>query len=327
MNIFQSIRRILFSLEWIDKISPIKKNTLWSFLIKSDLNVSLKFLTPAATLTDSRSSSPLCNFAFPTNLFFSAGPRFPTSSTVRSNQSSINSSYLHQDVGLPKRSGIFAVNQLLAVKRSVDFTRFDPIMDSAGFSLFSGGEPSRSSSESFIIGIVEEFKQYTLTRDLVRNKILFFFDKTTSSASTFWLWKCSFCAMRTWRDFVDTGQEPTETVMILSVLLDRLVQKGQDDMMTTKIVSMKFFFHHNAHWWNLMCANWLVGFESNNYQNKVPNMQKETDCDSFSHQNDNKRTSDRSDEKLVARHKRTLVSPSKSVLENEELIFSLSWER
>ena len=42
---------------------------------------------------------------------FSAGPRFSASSTIRSNQSSINSSYLKQDVDPPKKGGIFVVIQ------------------------------------------------------------------------------------------------------------------------------------------------------------------------------------------------------------------------
>ena len=60
--------------------------------------VFLKYLTPSVALRDSRLRSPLCISASPTSRFFSAGPRSVTSSTVRSNQSSINSSYLNQDV-------------------------------------------------------------------------------------------------------------------------------------------------------------------------------------------------------------------------------------
>ena len=44
-----------------------------------------------------------------TSRFFSAGPRFSASTTGRSNQSSINSSYLNQEVGPSKSGGIFVV--------------------------------------------------------------------------------------------------------------------------------------------------------------------------------------------------------------------------
>ena len=76
--------------------------------MKGSLNVSLKYLTPSVALRDSRSSSPLYISASPTSRLFSAGPCFVSSSTVRSNQSSINSSYFNQDVG-PSKSGGFCV--------------------------------------------------------------------------------------------------------------------------------------------------------------------------------------------------------------------------
>ena len=62
------------------------------------LNVFLKYLTPSVALKDSRLRGPLHISASPTSLFFSAGPRFSASCTVRYNQSSINSSYANQDV-------------------------------------------------------------------------------------------------------------------------------------------------------------------------------------------------------------------------------------
>ena len=66
------------------------------------------------------------------------------------------------------------------------------------------------------------------------------------SATTLWLLACSFCGNRTWRDTIDTGQEPTKLQGILSVL-DRFWRRGQDDMMTTKIVAARSFFRHYAH--------------------------------------------------------------------------------
>ena len=137
-------------------------------------------MTPPAALRDSQICRPLCRSASPTSLFFSAGPRFSASSTVRSNQSSIISSYLNQDVDPSKRW--IAVIPLPAVYRSVDSARYAPTVDSASFSLFPAGKSSRSSSQSFIIDIVEILQQYPLTRDLVHDKILFF-NKTTSSAT------------------------------------------------------------------------------------------------------------------------------------------------
>ena len=82
--------------------------------MKWDLNLSLKYLTPSAVFRCSQSTSPLNTSASPTSLFFSFGPRFSASSTVRSNQSSINSSYLNQNVDPSKRDGIFVVIPLPA---------------------------------------------------------------------------------------------------------------------------------------------------------------------------------------------------------------------
>ena len=45
---------------------------------------------------------------------------------------------------------------------------------------------------------------------------------------------------------VDTGREYTKTVVILSLLLDRLWHKSQEDMMTIRIVSMKSIFRHKG---------------------------------------------------------------------------------
>ena len=86
----------LFLFDWTERISRGTHSELP--LMKWSLNVFLKYLTPSVALRDSLLSSPLYISASPTSRLFSAGPRFVSSNTVRSNQSSINSSYLNQDV-------------------------------------------------------------------------------------------------------------------------------------------------------------------------------------------------------------------------------------
>ena len=94
--------------------------------MKWRLKVFLKYLTPSSALRDSQLGSPLRISASPTNLFFSAGSRFLASSTVSSNQSSISSSYLNQDVGPSKSGGIFVVIPLPAAHCSDDSARYAP---------------------------------------------------------------------------------------------------------------------------------------------------------------------------------------------------------
>ena len=100
--------------------------------MKWGLNVSLKYLTPSCALRDSRLRSSLCISASPTSLFFTAGPRLLPSSTVRSNQSSISSSHLNQEVTPLNSGGIFVVISLAAVHWSVDSARYAPTKDSTG---------------------------------------------------------------------------------------------------------------------------------------------------------------------------------------------------
>ena len=111
---------------------------------------------------------------------------------------------------------------LPAVYRSVDFSRYAPTIDSAGFSLFSAGKSSRSSSWSFIIDIVEVIQQYPLTRDLVHDKILLLAIKPKAPLP---LCGCEY-VLSVWtvrdRIQVDTRQEPTQILMNLSLLLDRV---------------------------------------------------------------------------------------------------------
>ena len=56
--------------------------------------------------------------------------------------------------------------------------------------------------------------------------------------------------------------------MVLSLLLDRLWQKGQEGIMITRVVSMKSLFRHKAHSWHLMSANWPVGLEPTGIRTK-----------------------------------------------------------
>ena len=118
--------------------------------MKWGLKVFLKYLTPSVTLRDSRSSSPLYISASPTSRFFSAGPRFVSSSTVRSNQSSINSSYLNQDVDPAKSSGLFVVIPLRAEESNVDSARYAPTNDFLHSFLYSDGRSPKIPSQSLI---------------------------------------------------------------------------------------------------------------------------------------------------------------------------------
>ena len=69
---------------------------------------------------------------------------------------------------------------LPAVCCNVDSARYAPINDSFDSSLYSDGKPPKSSSQSLIVGMVEVVKQYPLTRDHVRDKILYFYHATTA---------------------------------------------------------------------------------------------------------------------------------------------------
>ena len=86
------------------------------------------FLTPSVALRGSRLSRPLYISESPTIRFFSAGPRFVSSSTV---QSSINSSELDQDVDPSKKSGgSCVVMPPPAEYCNVDSARYAPTNDS-----------------------------------------------------------------------------------------------------------------------------------------------------------------------------------------------------
>ena len=117
-------------------IESPEEHTLSSPVWSEVSSVSQQYLTPLAALRYSRLSNPLYGSASTNSLFFRAGPRLSASSTGRSNQSSINSSYSNQDVDPSKRGGILSVILLLAVYRSVDSTRYAPTKDSTGFFFF-----------------------------------------------------------------------------------------------------------------------------------------------------------------------------------------------
>ena len=131
-------------------------------------------LDPSSALRDSRLRSPLYFSAIPKSLFFSAGPHLLASSTVRSSQSSISSSYLNQEVNQSKSGGFFQVIPLAAVHSSVDCAQNAPTIASAVLFGFSVGKSSRASSSS-VISVVE---LWTIPnqRNLVYIKILFFWN-------------------------------------------------------------------------------------------------------------------------------------------------------
>ena len=93
--------------------------------MKGGLNVTLKYWTPVVVLRDSR-LSPLFISATPTSRFFSACPRFVSSSALKSRQSSINSS-LNFDVDPSKSGGFLFVTPLFAACCSVDSARYDRV--------------------------------------------------------------------------------------------------------------------------------------------------------------------------------------------------------
>ena len=97
---------------------------------------------------ESRSRSPLCISASPTSLFLSARARLLASSTVRSSQSSICSSYLNPEVYPLKSGGIFVVIPHAAVHWSGDSERYAPTKESAFSLVFSVERVGRSSRSS-----------------------------------------------------------------------------------------------------------------------------------------------------------------------------------
>ena len=104
--------------------------------MKWGLKIFLKYIHPSVALRDSRLRSPSYISASPTSRFFSAGPCFVSSSTARPNQSSINSSYLNQDVGPSKSGGIFCFDSTSCVYCYVDSARYAPTSDSFDFFVF-----------------------------------------------------------------------------------------------------------------------------------------------------------------------------------------------
>ena len=158
--------------------------------MKWSLHVFLKYLTPSVALRDSRLSSPSYTSASPTSRFFCVGPRFVSSSTVISNQYPINSSYFNQDVDPVKKWWNFSCDSTSCCTIVMPTLRDVLQPDSVDYFL-------SSVSQSLIVGIVEVLKQYPLTRDLVRDKILYFTTQQPRSATTLWLLVCSFCGNRT----------------------------------------------------------------------------------------------------------------------------------
>ena len=118
--------------------------------MKWGLKVSLKYSTPPSDLRVSRSRTLLYTAASQISLILSAGPRFPASSTVRSNQSSMSSSYLYHEVGPSKSAGFLTLIPFDAVYWSVVSTRHAPPNDSAKEKFEKPGTSTKSSSQSLI---------------------------------------------------------------------------------------------------------------------------------------------------------------------------------
>ena len=102
-------------LEKVNKISR-GKSILSSLDVVGSQCVSRKYLTPSSAFRDSRLRSPFTRFCnSEISLFFSAGPRWLTSSTVRSSQSSISSSYLNQELDPSKSCGKASSKSVISV--------------------------------------------------------------------------------------------------------------------------------------------------------------------------------------------------------------------
>ena len=135
--------------------------------MKWGLNEFLKYLTPSVALRDSRLSSLLCISASPISRFFSAGPRFISSSTkVQPIFDQLLVFNLSQDVDPSKSGVICVVIPLPAVYWNIDSARHVPTNYSYAFCIL------------MVVGIVEVLKQCPLTQDLVRDKILYFYSAT-----------------------------------------------------------------------------------------------------------------------------------------------------
>ena len=97
--------------------------------------------------------------ASPTSRSFSASPRFPASSTVRSSQSPISSSHLNHEVDPSKSGEIFTVIPLEAVHWFVDSARYAPTNDSADRVVFTNCGYQWNLSQS-LISLVESFDNF-----------------------------------------------------------------------------------------------------------------------------------------------------------------------
>ena len=145
--------------------------------MKWSLKVSLKYSTPPSDLRVSRSRTPLYTAASQISLILSAGPRFPASSTVRSNQSSMSSSNLNHEVGPSKSAGFTTLIPFDAVYWSVVFARHAPPNDSAEERFEKLGTSTKSSSQSPI------GEQPFLQQDPVLDKVF----NNQCSATTLWM--------------------------------------------------------------------------------------------------------------------------------------------
>ena len=151
----------------------------------------LKYLTPSVALEDSRLSGPLYISASPTSRFFSVGPRIVSSSTVGTNHSSMNSSYLNRVVDPLKSGGIFVVIPIPAVYCYVDSARYAPTNDSS----YSVCRCDRKSPNlphcRSLLGLLK-FSSNTHSRGtLFTTRSSTFTTQQPRSAATLWLSVCS----------------------------------------------------------------------------------------------------------------------------------------
>ena len=234
-----------------------EEHTLQISSMKSCLNVFLKYLTPSAGLRYSRSRRASYKTASPTRPLFSAGPRFPASSTARSSQSSISSSNLNQDIISLKCGGIFAMIPL----ETVVFicwccaVRFNHSFGRAYIFCWKNWDTIKISSTSLINGV-------TGTLNTSHWRQILFSIRSSSSCNNQHSPPRPLCDFflsvdRRWREHNEHQKKTHKIVMIVS-LQERYWQQVSK-MMISKIVSTNSVFRHNAHEWNhtvFKLTNW-----------------------------------------------------------------------
>ena len=162
--------------------------------MKWGLKIFLKYIHPSVALRDSRLRSPSYISASPTSRFFSAGPCFVSSSTVRPNQSSINSSYLNQDVGPLKRGGFFVLIPRPAyIVLSTLRDMLQPVILLISFFCFLMGSHQRLPHSHSSLGLLKLSCNTHSRGTLFATRSSAFTTQQPRSAATLWLLVCYFC--------------------------------------------------------------------------------------------------------------------------------------